>query len=158
MFVTEVRGTSVARVACGLPSRSCVAQPGPVSSKMTSLSSPLKSPRSSNGGGGSNTLSTVRALRASPQKSSPYKTAVSLLSSAVGSAQRPERSQAVYTVDASEMQWFTLLEAIRNGRKSAKRAMRGMADGQLLENLVTTLASDARSESLKCNLLVRVAC
>lgn len=123
---------------------------------MSSLSSPLKSPGGSGatggGAGGSNTLSTVRALRASPQKTSPYKVA-SLLSSAVGSTSKQERSPV--PVDASELQWYTLLEAIRNGRKSAKRALRGMADGQLLENLVTTMASDTRSDALKCNLLVR---
>ncbi len=53
----------------------------------------------------------------------------------------------------TEEQWFQLFEAFRTGRKQAKRALR-LGDGVLLESLVTALASDSKSEMLKCGLLV----
>jgi hypothetical protein len=53
----------------------------------------------------------------------------------------------------TEEQWFVLFGALRTGRKNAKRSLR-LGDGALLESFVSAMASDGRSEMLKCALLV----
>jgi hypothetical protein len=54
----------------------------------------------------------------------------------------------------TEQQWFELFDSLRRGRKFAKRATRHLAEGVLLEGLVSVLTSDTRSELLKCAMLV----
>ena len=53
----------------------------------------------------------------------------------------------------TEEQWFVLFEALRTGRKHAKRSLR-LGDGALLESFVSAMASEGKSEMLKCSLLV----
>jgi hypothetical protein len=53
----------------------------------------------------------------------------------------------------TEEQWFVLFEALRTGRRHAKRSLR-LGDGALLESFVSAMASEGKSEMLKCGLLV----